>query len=506
MYVSARSGNESNHLPRRSVGERSRPTEKRCRVLVFGTVGPARPCNVSFVDGSEAALAVAAEQARLYLASLDTRPVPPNAGFAEVRERFGYPLAREGMTAERVVAELAGGVADALMAMSGGRFFGFVVGGTLPAALAADWLVSAWDQNTGLAGPSPGTAAVEDVAAGWLVDVLGLPLETSVGFVTGGQMANFTCLAAARHHALAAVGWDVEVGGLNGAPAVRVVTGEQRHATIDVALRYLGLGRAETVASDSQGRLRPDALERVLAGSEGPLIVCAQAGNINTGAVDPLDQLVEIVHGHGGWMHVDGAFGLWAAASARRRGLLAGYKQADSWATDAHKWLNTPYDCGLAFTAHAASHRAAMSVDAAYLVQGVGRDGLDWAPEFSRRARGVPVWAALRSLGSDGAEDLVDRCCDHATRFADTLRTMPGTEVLNDVVLNQVLVRFVDPDGDHDGRTKAVLAAIQADGTCYPTGSTWHGMSVVRISVSNWRTTADDVDRSLEAIRRVLTR
>jgi glutamate/tyrosine decarboxylase-like PLP-dependent enzyme len=429
------------------------------------------------------ALDVAVEHARAYLASLATRSVAPAASYEEIHARFDRPLPATGAPPEVVVAELVEGSAGGLLAIPGPRFFGFVAGGSLPAALAADWLVSAWDQNTALGAPTPAISAIEEVAARWLVEVLGLPPGTSVGITTGCQMAHFTCLAAARHQILAKEGWDVGTAGLTGAPNVRVVVGEDRHASIDVALRYLGLGAPEIVESDEQGRLRPDALAQALSGHEGPLIVCAQAGEIHTGAFDPLGSIADIIHDYGGWLHVDGAFGLWLAASRRRRSLLDGYERADSWATDGHKWLNTPYDGGFAFTAHPATHRAAMTVDASYLVQGEGRDPMDWVPEFSRRARATPVWAALRSLGRDGVEALVDRCCDHAERLAAGLRRLPGVDVLNDVVSNQVMVRFPDrkgevngdDNGDDDERTSAILAAVQRDGTCYPSPSTWRG-------------------------------
>jgi glutamate/tyrosine decarboxylase-like PLP-dependent enzyme len=316
-------------------------------------------------------------------------------------------------------------------------------------------------------------------------------------------MAHFTCLAAARQHTLAALGWDVGRDGLTGAPRVRVIVGDDRHASVDVALRHLGLGAPETVASDEQGRLRPAALARTLSGHDGPLIVCAQAGEIHTGAFDRLAPIADAVHEHGGWLHVDGAFGLWVAASSRRRPLLDGYERADSWATDGHKWLNTPYDCAFAFTTHPEAHHEAMSVHASYLVQGQGRDPTDWTPELSRRARATPAWAALRSLGRQGVAALVDRCCDHAERLAAGLRALPGAEVLNEVVSNQVMIRFVAPDGDD--RTAAVLAEMQRSGTCYPSPSSWRGTEVMRISICNWNTSDDDIDRTIEAVARALT-
>ena len=390
------------------------------------------------------------------------------------------------------------------MATPGGRFFGFVIGGSLPAALAADWLASAWDQNAGLYVAAPAASVVEEVCGAWLSELFGLPEGISFGLVTGGQMANFTALAAARHHVLERAGWDVEADGLLGAPRVRVLVGEERHVTIDRALRFLGLGTSSLrpVPADEQGRMRPDALRSALAESSGPTIVCAQAGNVNTGAFDPLDAICDAAGD--AWVHVDGAFGMWAAASPSLRHLVRGIERADSWATDAHKWLNVPYDSGLAFCAHPDVHRAAMGTQASYLVYSEAgeRDQLDWNPEASRRARGFPIYAAIRSLGRSGVADLIDRCCAHARRFAEALAREPGVEVLADVVLNQVLVRFLDPGGDHDARTRAVVEAVQQDGTCWLGGTTWQGKAAMRISVSNWSTTTEDVDRSVAAILR----
>jgi glutamate/tyrosine decarboxylase-like PLP-dependent enzyme len=452
----------------------------------------------------ERALAAASEGATRFLRGLPERPVAATAGTEELRARLGGPLPDGPSDPAEVVAELAELADDGLVASAGPRFFGFVVGGSLPAALAADWLASAWDQNAGLFVLGPAAATVEDVAAGWLIDLFGLPPTASTGFVTGGQMANVTGLAAARHHVLAAAGWDVERDGLGGAPPVQVVVGAERHVTIDAALRFLGLGsgRVRAVATDDQGRMDPAALAATLAGGQGPTIVCAQAGNVNTGAVDPLAAICATAHDHGAWVHVDGAFGLWAAASPARRHLVAGVEQADSVATDAHKWLNVPYDSGLVFVAHPEAHLAAFSTVAGYLTPGQAgeRDPDAFTPEFSRRARGFPVWAALRSLGRSGVAAMVERCCAHARRFADALGAAPGVEVLNEVVLNQVLVRFPDPGGDHDARTREVVRRVQAGGTLWLSGTAWHGMAAMRISVSNWSTTGDDVDRSVAAI------
>jgi glutamate/tyrosine decarboxylase-like PLP-dependent enzyme len=453
---------------------------------------------------TEQALEVAAAHAAEFLRGLPERPVAARAGVAELRARLGGPLPDGPSDPAEVTAQLAKLADDGLVASAGPRYFGFVVGGSLPAALAADWLAAAWDQNAGLFVLGPAAATAEDVAAGWLTDLLGLPEQTTTGFVTGGLMANFTGLAAARNQVLARTGWDVERDGLVGAPPVEVVVGAERHVTIDIALRYLGLGsgRLRVVPADDQGRMDAAALPEVLAACKGPVIVCAQAGNVNTGAFDPLAAVCDAAREHGAWVHVDGAFGLWAAASPARRHLVAGVERADSWATDAHKWLNVPYDSGLAFVADPDAHRTAFAKVASYFVPGQAeeRDPDAFTAEASRRARGFPVWAALRSLGRAGVAELVERGCRHARRFADALAAAEGVEILNEVVLNQVLVRFTDPSGDHDGRTREVIGRIQADGTLWAGGTTWHGMAAMRISVSNWSTTDADVDRSVASI------
>jgi len=447
---------------------------------------------------TEPALEAAAAHATQFLRGLAERPVAARAGAEELAARLGGPLPDGPSDPAEVVAQLAKLADDGLVASAGPRYFGFVVGGSLPAALAADWLAAAWDQNAGLFVLGPAAATVEDVAAGWLTELLGLPATATCGFVTGGLGANFGGLAAARNHMLARAGWDVE------APPVEVVVGAERHVTIDVALRYLGLGsgRVRVVPADDQGRMDAAALPEVLAALKGPTIVCAQAGNVNTGAFDPLPAICAAGHDHGAWVHVDGAFGLWAGASPALRHLVAGVEQADSVATDAHKWLNVPYDSGLVFVAHPQAHLAAFAKVASYLTpaQGGARDPDGFVPEASRRARGFPVWAALRSLGRSGVAELVERCCGNARRFADALAAADGVEVLNEVVLNQVLVRFPDPGGDHDGRTREVVRRVQAGGTLWLGGTTWHGMAAMRISVSNWSTTDADVDRSVAAI------
>lgn len=449
----------------------------------------------------------AVQRAHDFLAGLPGRHVGSTATAEELRRAMGAPLPEHPSDPASVVAELAEAAEPGLVAIPSGRFFGFVMGGGTPTALAADWLTSTWDQNAGLFISSPAASVVEEVAGAWLAELLGLPDDVSVGFVTGGQMANFTALAAARHEVLRRVDWDVETRGLIGAPALRVVVGAERHSTIDRALRLLGLGAgvAQVVPVDDQGRMRPDALREVLAaGDDGPTIVCAQAGNVNTGAFDPVGDICDIGHEHGAWVHLDGAFGLWAAASPARRHLVDGVERADSWAADAHKWLNVPYDSGLVFCADAAAHRAAMGMSAGYLTPArTGeRDGFDFNPEASRRARGIPVYAAVRALGRSGVVELVDRCCDLARRFADGLAAHDGVEILNDVVLNQVLVRFTARDGDHDAYTHQVVGRLQDDGTCWMSGTTWQGKAAMRISVSNWRTDEADVDASIQAILR----
>ncbi len=453
-----------------------------------------------------ATLARATELALSFLGSLDAAPVCTTASLAELRQRFNQPLPDQGVDPVTVIDELARDAAGGLLGTAGGRFYGWVIGAGLPAALAADWLTATWDQNAGLYVAAPAASVVEEVCGAWLTEVFGLPGDASYGFVTGGQMANFTALAAARHSVLDEAGWDVKADGLIGAPRVRVIVGEERHVTIDRAIHFLGLGSSSLhpVPADEQGRMRPDALVAVLEEISGPTIVCAQAGNVNTGAIDPLDAICDAAGESGAWVHVDGAFGMWAAASPALRHLTRGIERADSWATDAHKWLNVPYDSGLVFCAHPDTHRAAMGTQASYLVQSEGteRDELNWNPEASRRARGFPVYAAIRSLGRSGIADLVDRCCAYARGFAEALAREPGVEVLNDVDLNQVLVRFLDAGGDHDARTRAVVKAVQEDGTCWLGGTTWQGKAAMRISVSNWSTTTDDVDRSVAAILR----
>jgi glutamate/tyrosine decarboxylase-like PLP-dependent enzyme len=437
----------------------------------------------------------AAARAARYLNGIDQRAVAPTLTALAGLDGFDTALPAEPTDAADVLAQLDGLASPAAVASAGGRYFGFVIGGALPAALAANWLAGAWDQDAGQVVTGPACAALESVALRWLLDVLALPADCAGAFVTGGTMANFSCLAAARHVVLERAGWDVEGDGLFGAPPVTVVVRAEAHVSVLKSLGLLGFGRQRvvSVATDEQGRMRVATLPRI----SGPTIVCAQAGNVNSGAVDPLREICAWAHAADAWVHVDGAFGLWAAAAPARAQLVAGAEDADSWATDAHKWLNVPYDCGLAFTRHGDALRAAMAASAAYLEPSETRQPDSFTPELSRRARGVEVWAALRSLGRAGLADLIERCCRHATRFADGLRAA-GYEVLNDVTLNQVLVAFGD-----DEFTRRVIAGIQADGTCWCGGTIWHGRAAMRVSVSSWATTDADVERSLAAMLRV---
>lgn len=460
-------------------------------------------------------LARTAALASDYLDSLATRPVGRPVDLVALRAALGGPLPGGPTDPIEVVDGLAAAAEPGLVGSAGPRYFGFVIGGGLPAALGADWLTSAWDQNAGLYVISPAAAVAEEVAGAWLIELLDLPSGTSVGFVTGATMANFTALAAARHGVLAKAGWDVERLGLQGAPPVTVVTHGGTHVTVYASLQMLGLGRegdhVRRIAADDQGRMRPEALREALATIHGPTIVCTQVGNVNTGAFDPLDEIVPIAHDQGAWVHVDGAFGIWAAAVPSLRERMRGHTAADSWSTDAHKWLNVPYDSGLVFVRDAAAHHAAMTLGAEYYIETDGgeRDNYNWAPESSRRARGFAVLAALRSLGRSGLVDLVERDCAHARRFAERLAAGPRVSILNEVVLNQVLVRFEGSPADTDGsagdaRTRAVIAAVQRDGTCWLSGTTWAGRAAMRVSVSGWQTTAEDIERSAAAILRCL--
>ena len=442
------------------------------------------------------------ELAADFVRSLDERPVWPRASYEQMLAAFGEELPARGTDPTDVIEDLARRADQGLSGTASGRFFGFVIGGELPAALGADWLTSVWDQNAGLNSLTPAAAAVEVVAGRWIVDALGLPEGTAMGLVTGGMMANYTCLSAGRHAVLAQVGWDVVQRGLFGAPPIRVLVGYDRHDTVDRAVRYLGLGQdaVTEVDSDGQGRIHPAALAAALEAGTGPAIVCLQAGQVHTGDFDPFPEAIGIAKEHNAWVHVDGAFGLWAAASARLRYLVTGIERADSWATDAHKTLNVPYDCGVALVRDPVNLVAGFGVEADYLIGGAG-DPMERVPEFSRRARGFPVWAALRSLGTEGLAELVETLCERASQMAAGLATLDGVEVLNDVVFTQVMTSY-----GNDERTAAVGRQLLADGSAVFTPATWRGQAAQRCSVSSWATTETDVERTIDAVRRVLTR
>ena len=441
-----------------------------------------------------ATAALAAE----YLDSLADRSVAPTPDAVDRLRDLDEPLPEGGADPLTVVGRLHDIGSPATVASAGPRYFGFVTGGSLPAALAADWLAGAWDQNGAFTAMSPVAAAIESVAMRWMIDVLRLPAGCGAAFVTGATMANLCGLAAARHALLERAGWNVEANGLFGAPLITVVVGEEVHVSLLKALSILGFGAKRVIAvpTDDQGRMRADSLPRL----DGSTICCIQAGNVNTGAFDPASEIGAAAHDAGAWVHVDGAFGLWAAAAPARAHLLAGFADADSWAMDAHKWLNVPYDSGVAFCRDPKHLHDAMAMDAPYLVQGAGRESAHYTPEFSRRARGVEIWAALASLGRSGLADLIESNCRLASRFADGLRAA-GFEILNDVVLNQVLVSFGD-----DATTRRVIDAVQREGTSWCGGTVWHGRAAMRISVSSWATTEADVDRSLQAMLRVAGR
>jgi glutamate/tyrosine decarboxylase-like PLP-dependent enzyme len=447
-----------------------------------------------------ATLNIALEAALAHLDSLDRASVDATASRAELIRRLDKPLSDAGQPPEQVIADLVRDVEGGIIGCAGGRFFGWVIGGAVPSSLAADWLAAAWDQAAGLYASGPAAAIVEDVAANWLKDILGLPAHASFAFVTGCQMAHATCLAAARHEILARHGWDVEQRGLFGAPPFRIVTSSERHLSIDRAVRLLGLGRdcVTVIPCDDLGRLTPDALAAAL--DDRPTIVLLQAGDLNIGAYDPFAELIPIARARGAWVHVDGAFGLWAGASRKYRHLTAGVDQADSWATDGHKWLNVPYDCGYAFVAHPDAHRAAISCRASYLsYDETARDQIDWTPEWSRRARGFATYCALRELGRDGVAALVERCCEYARALVLGIGKLPGAEVVWAPTINQGLVRFGD-----DARTDAVIAAVLRTGEAFFGGTTWRGERCMRVSVCNWQTSDADVARAIAAVASVL--
>ncbi|HJP83507.1 MAG TPA: aminotransferase class V-fold PLP-dependent enzyme [Fimbriimonadaceae bacterium] len=462
---------------------------------------------------SENLLRRTAEYAISYLAGLDERPVGKPVDVESMRRALGGDLPEDGQPADQVLANLVEDGDPGIVATSGPRYFGFVIGGTLPVALAADWMTSTWDQNAGLYVISPANSVAEETAGTWLAELFGLPVGVSVGFVTGCQAANFSGLAAARHFLLDRAGWDVERKGLYGAPEIQMVLGDEAHVTIHTGLQMLGLGgeRVHRVPVDGQGRMLVAELKKVLANLAGkPILICAQAGNVNTGAFDPIDEIADLAEEFDAWLHIDGAFGLWANASPDLQHLVSGIGRADSWATDGHKWLNVPYDSGLVFCKHPQAHRSALTAQASYLQQTEGkeRDPFEWTPEFSRRARGFAVWAALKYLGRSGVRDLIERTCAHARRFADLLGEAPGVEILNEVVLNQALVRFSPSpdaeDADKDEFTRVVIRRVQEDGTCWLSGTAWQGKAAMRISVCNWSTMQEDVDKSAEAILRAV--
>lgn len=453
-------------------------------------------------------LAATAAHAARYLDTLDTRPIAAVAPPDQLRARLAKPLPETPTDPAQVIDELVADTDGGLMRSTSGRFFGWVIGGTLPAALAADWLTSTWDQNAASNLTAPAEAMVEEVAGDWAKQLLGLPASASFGFVTGCQMAHTTAFAAARHRLLRDRGWNVEEKGLCGAPALRVLTTVNRHESIIRAVRLLGIGAdaIHYVPGDNDGRMNTAELARMLAeAAHIPTIVSLQAGDLNTGVFDPFAEACRIAHGHRAWVHVDGAFGLWAATSPKYRHLLAGVEQADSWATDGHKWLNLPFDSGLVFVADAAAHRASFAQSTSYSMPvETLRNQKDWNPEWSRRGRGFPAYAALRALGRAGIADIVERSCAHAIRLVAGIGALPGAEIVARPVINQGLVRFLASDGDHDRRTDAVIRRIQAEGTAWFGGATWRGLRVMRISVCSWATTDTDVERTIAAVRQVL--
>jgi glutamate/tyrosine decarboxylase-like PLP-dependent enzyme len=447
-----------------------------------------------------------------FLAGLDRRPVAATIDAPTLRRRLNVPLGDAGVPPEQVIDDLVAGTQGGHLGSAGGRFFAWVIGGALPSALAADWLTATWDNNAALYACGPAASVVEEVAGAWIKDILKLPGDASFAFTTGCQMAHFTCLAAARHALLRERGWDVEHNGLGGAPAIRVLATENRHGSIERALRFLGLGTAALIplATGADARVAPRTLEAALGASDAPTIVVLDAGDLNVGAIDPFAELIPIARRADAWVHVDGAFGLWARASKRYGSTLAGVELAHSWATDAHKWLNTPKDIGIAIVADRQAHRNAMSIAAAYLSSdGDTRDQIDWTPDWTRRARGFPAYAALRELGRAGVADLIDRSCEYAARLTNGLAALRGVELVAAPTLNQALVRFLSPrpgatDQDHDARTMAVIDAINADGTAFFSGTVWRGRRAMRISVVNWRTSEADVEATVSAVARIL--
>jgi glutamate/tyrosine decarboxylase-like PLP-dependent enzyme len=461
---------------------------------------------------NHAALDRAYHHAARWLDGLETRSVAATTTLEQLRARLGVPLEARGVEPARIIDDLAAATEGGLLGSPGGRFFAWVIGGTLHSALAADWLTSAWDQNAGMYATAPAAAVAEEVAGAWLLELLDLPREASFAFVTGCQMAHVTALAAAREGVLRGAGWNVETDGLFGAPRIRVLANATRHSTVDRALRFLGIGERAVCAipTDSDGRVTVASLESALSASSGPTIVVLAAGDLNTGVFDSFRTLIPIARAAGAWVHVDGAFGLMARASRTKCHLVEGIELADSWATDAHKWLNVPYDSGIAIVRDRQAHHASMTVHASYLYPSQEvRDEVDWNPEFSRRARGFALYAALRELGREGLSDLIDRCCAHCHAIVTGIGALRGAEVLWEPELDQGLVRFLDPrpgatDADHDTRTESVIAAINATGEAFFAGVTWNGKRAMRVSVVNWRTSDEDVARTIGAARRVL--
>ncbi|WP_240975203.1 pyridoxal phosphate-dependent decarboxylase family protein [Paraburkholderia aromaticivorans] len=460
----------------------------------------------SDLSDSSAALETAYRHALRFHEARHSQPPAASADFNALLEAFGGPTPETGAPAAEVIERLVVAAEPGLMGTAGARFFSWVVGGSHPVGVAADWLTSVWGQNAGCYQGAPAGAVAEQVAAQWLVDILHLPRECSVGFTTGATMSNFVCLAAARGALLRRVGWDVELDGMFGAPPITVCIGDDAHASVLASLRYLGFGerRVVRIATDEAGRMKVAALRVALARCPGPLIVIAQAGHIMTGAFDPIDDIATLTQARGGWLHVDGAFGLWARASPARAHLARGFDRADSWATDAHKWLQAPYECGCAFVRDADAHRRAMTIGASYLPDAGDaiRDPLHYAPELSRRARGFALWALLRAFGREGVAAMIERHCVLAGRMAQRLAVVPGIEILNEVALNQFVVQFGAGEAaqQHDALTVETIARIQAAGVCHAAGARWRGREVMRVSVISWPTTEEDIDRAADSM------
>jgi aromatic-L-amino-acid decarboxylase len=461
---------------------------------------------------NSAALELAVNAANTWLKEINERSISASDDLATLRAKLVSKLNNEGMPSENVVNELVEATKGALLGSAGGRFFAWVIGGALPSALAADWLTSTWDQNAALYACSPAASVVEEIAGEWIKELLHLPLQSSFAFTTGCQLAHFTCLAAARAAVLQKVGWNVNEDGLFGAPSLRVLTSEHRHGSIDRAVRYLGLGNKslQAIATDDEGRINPASLRAALKRSNAPTILVLNAADLNIAAFDPFEELIPLAKESGAWVHIDGAFGLFARASKQKFHLTAGLELADSWATDGHKWLNVPFDCGIAIVKDRQAHREAMTISASYIApETQARDQIDWNPEWSRRARGFTVYAALRELGKDGVADLVDRTSRHCHAIVTEIDKIHGAKMLFEPQLNQGLVRFLDlregsAEEDHDTRTDAVIAAINATGEAFFSGTTWNGKNAMRVSVVNWRTNDEDVRRTIQAVRHVV--